>query len=222
MWTCRPRSIRSPSPDGQCCCGAARRSRQSCQPRLPRAAGEGRRATPTLPMCVKVLSLPDDRELPARTPKWLAQKMQQKRDGLPTPGSFWLSLQPDCDSMRLDDARSFPMAPLIKVEESEARAGSKFDLVALDPDEGKPLYFRTSTRPYQLRMISFAPSESVIRATNDSPGPLLTDGDGVTWLWIAQLRFAHALRLANSLGGAMARVGLDESEWLRRHSRSSD
>ncbi len=171
---------------------------------------------------VKVLSLPDDRELPARTPKWLAQKMQQKRDGLPTPGSFWLSLQPDCDSMRLDDARSFPMAPLIKVEESEARAGSKFDLVALDPDEGKPLYFRTSTRPYQLRMISFAPSESVIRATNDSPGPLLTDGDGVTWLWIAQLRFAHALRLANSLGGAMARVGLDESEWLRRHSRSSD
>jgi hypothetical protein len=165
---------------------------------------------------VTVLSVPD-MYIPVRTSNRVRGMLNRQIDALPQVGTFWLSLQPDCDSVRLDEARKFPMAPLTEVEASDALSGGKFDLVALSFD-GKPLYFRTSTRPYQLRMATFGPSESVIRATKSNPGPIFTDADGVKWLWIAQLRYAHALRLANSLGRAVARVGLDESEWLRRHS----
>jgi Response receiver domain len=160
--------------------------------------------------------------IPSRTSKRLRKVLEQQIDARPAVGSYWLSLQPDCDSVRLNEARKFPMVPLTEIEASEALSGGKdFDLVALSPD-GKPLYFRTGAHPYELRMVLFAPNGSVIRATHGIPGPIFTDMDGMQWRWIAQLRYAHALRLASSLGRAMGRVGLDESEWLRRHGRSSD
>lgn len=43
---------------------------------------------------------------------------------------------------------------------------------------------------------------------------------GPRLVWVAQLKPAHAQRVAESIGRELTRVGLDESEWLRLRGRS--
>ena len=63
-------------------------------------------------------------------------------------------------------------------------------------------------------MVSFASEEGIERR--------VTTVDGIELTWIAQLKPAHAQRIAEALGRELTRVGLDESEWLRRHGLRAD
>jgi hypothetical protein len=43
-----------------------------------------------------------------------------------------------------------------------------------------------------------------------------TSVDGIEFEWLCDLKSNHAQRIVNDFSAYLSRVGLDESEWLRR------
>jgi hypothetical protein len=66
-------------------------------------------------------------------------------------------------------------------------------------------------------MISFSPNknEKVMADAQSDGGFLFNDTGKVIYKWIADLKPAHAQRIANLLASNLSRVGLVESEWNR-------
>lgn len=67
-------------------------------------------------------------------------------------------------------------------------------------------------------MVSFTPTaEGVVRAHNDGASFLFaSDSDRDHYRWVAALKYEDAQKVINKFAAHIARVGLDESEWLRR------
>jgi hypothetical protein len=81
-----------------------------------------------------------------------------------------------------------------------------------------PIHLWAASKPQDLEVFGVAPTEG--RAArfvrqNNAELHLPTIG-GPSLIWVAQLKPAHAQRVAEQLGGNLTRVGLDESEWLRQ------
>jgi hypothetical protein len=119
--------------------------------------------------------------------------------------------QPVCDCVRIKNARKFPFLKL------EHKTG-KFDFVI--NDNNKYVELKVNLKPYEVETITFSPLEGFIKAEKVGNEWVFrgTDatGNAVECFWIADLKFAHAQRVAERFGGEMSRVGLTESEWLRR------
>ncbi|MCJ7623604.1 MAG: hypothetical protein MUO76_08865, partial [Anaerolineaceae bacterium] len=74
-------------------------------------------------------------------------------------------------------------------------------------------------KPHELRTILFTPGENeTILSTKKNSQFSFTDKSKQEYVWIGELKREHAQRIANQFAAEIARVGLDESEWLRRHS----
>ncbi|MGV9648661.1 response regulator receiver domain [Streptomyces sp. NPDC003554] len=128
--------------------------------------------------------------------------------------SFWICLQPLCDSEHIEESsRGFPMMPL-----SEAEVGKEFSFLARD-HHSKSRALAGGAKPHEMKMVNFAPTggEKVIRATKKDGFPRFTSDDGVDWLWVGELRAEQALRVSHEMARMISRVGLDESEWLREN-----
>jgi hypothetical protein len=125
---------------------------------------------------------------------------------------YLLCVQPVCDSVRLDEERDFPFLPLR--EEAD-----RFDLVVLTSD-GHPLGLRLAGKPHQLKQIRFRPDaeKRCVVARAEGGGWIFTDMDNRDYTWVARLQIAHGQRIVHTLGADFGRVGLSESEWLRRIS----
>lgn len=123
---------------------------------------------------------------------------------------YWVCIQQRCDSVRLSSERRFLFLPL---EENE----NKFHFIT---GEGKKL--RLMKKSFQLRTIKFGvEGESFIQASSNANGefyftPFYNSEEDEKYQWILDLKDLHAQRIANEFSGELARVGLDESEWLRR------
>ena len=132
-------------------------------------------------------------------------------------GRYWLCVQPVCDSVRLDSPRRFPM---LRIEDWEHDMRKKqFHIVAPASDSQEaPIHLWAANKPQDIGVFEVAPTEGraarFVRQNNAEPH-LRTIG-GPNLIWIAQLKPAHAQRVAEQLGGNLTRVGLDESEWLRQ------
>jgi hypothetical protein len=72
-------------------------------------------------------------------------------------------------------------------------------------------------------MISFKPrsGEREIRAAKESSEWFFqaVDSERKKYRWIAELKTEHSQRVANDYSNQMSRVGLMESEWLRRWAK---
>jgi hypothetical protein len=70
-------------------------------------------------------------------------------------------------------------------------------------------------------MIDFDPAENleVILGRIQNANVIFTAANGVTFKWIAELKFEHIQRIVINYALQLARVGLDESEWLRRWAK---
>lgn len=125
----------------------------------------------------------------------------------PETQSFWLCIQPRCDSVRLEDERSFPFLQLKKVE----GADENFDLVI---QNGEYIKLKINYEPYKSKLFEFEPinSDQVIRAD----GELIFKGKDRDFKWVSELKSEHALRVVHKFATNLSRIGLDESEWLRR------
>lgn len=132
--------------------------------------------------------------------------------------NYWLCIQPDCDSVRLE-GQSFPF-PLIPLQVIASGDGQPFHFL-VPRSEGDVQLFNPAT-PAAVVNYSFKPDHSGsvrFRFTRAGPDkPVVRTTGGKTFVWAAQLKPIHAARVAHGLGQRLSRIGLDESEWL--HSRS--
>jgi hypothetical protein len=129
---------------------------------------------------------------------------------------YLVCIQQKCDSVRIPtkEPRKFLFLPLIKSE-------NKFDILyKIGCDEYIPLSI-CYKNCHSLHIIQFTPFENtgVVRAQKIGDDLCFTSHGADTaknYQWILDLKDAHAQRLANNFAAQIARVGLDESEWLRR------
>ena len=123
-------------------------------------------------------------------------------------------IQPRCDCIRItQSSRFFPFLPFEIVEQKN----KKFDLVV--EEEKEHIRLRIINNPYRLKMISFPVSQEKIIAASNKEGKVSHYFKGykkVKYKWIGELKSEHAFRIANDFTEKLSRVGLNESEWLRR------
>lgn len=117
-----------------------------------------------------------------------------------------LCLQPRCDSTRLDEKTDFLFLELKELKESEVR----FDLFFNEEDKKYKVVYNKEAR----KNISFASS---INKVVESKGNIFTDTNDIKYKFISTLKDFQAQRIANSFGTYISRIGLNESEYLRRN-----
>jgi len=131
--------------------------------------------------------------------------------------SYWLCVQPACDSLRLREKRPFPMLPLAVVSGDQP-----FDVIVMDGAEVVKL--KASAKPYDQQLATFSPDAAshTVKPTVDDKGSMTFKAeDGVVYRWIGELKPDHAQRFLQRLGSEQGRVGVVESEWMQRSRPSS-
>lgn len=123
---------------------------------------------------------------------------------------YYLCIQARCDSVRVNALRKFLFLPLERAE-----GLSKFHFVV---EENEFTRLRIKKEVFELRTIKFNPNANhQIVLANESDGKYYFDSNhGERFQWLADLKEAHAQREVNNFAAKISRVGLDESEWLRR------
>jgi hypothetical protein len=128
---------------------------------------------------------------------------------------YWLCIQPQCDSVRLVGERAFPFLPYAVAQEGES-----FGLTIKERD-GTYIRLRLEAHPYRCRMIGFtagSQDDPVVRSASVERGFIFAGAGGV-FRWVAELKHEQAQRVVNDYAAALARPGVDESEWLRRSAK---
>lgn len=124
---------------------------------------------------------------------------------------YFLCIQAKCDSVRLKSLRKFLFLPL------EGVSGNvPFHFVI---EEGLELTrLRISKEAFEVRTIKFKPrnNHTAILAYKRNEHYYFKSNHDEKFLWLADLKDAHAQREVSKFAHQIARVGLDESEWLRR------
>lgn len=128
--------------------------------------------------------------------------------------TFYLCMQPPCDSVRLSSDTAFPLLPLNETE-------TNIDFV-LKHDDGYFL-FKLNLKFSSLRMVNFSPGQvppGVVQAEQErTVGHWIYRGagaDGSEFRWIGELREGWAHYYANRFATESSRVGVEDSEWVRR------
>lgn len=134
---------------------------------------------------------------------------------------FWLCIQPRCDSVRIEKKRKFFFLFLKVVGGNE-----KFDLI-LEDEENKFKKLKIHYKIYDSTHFEFSSDgsdEQVIRAKAENGDFVFYTADETRskFKWISELKTEHAQRIANDFAAKLSRVGLDESEWLRRGANRRD
>lgn len=152
---------------------------------------------------------------PALLPGTILKEIPSNEDA-PRKSKYWVCIQPACDCVRIEKSRSFPFLEL-------ARDDGNFNLVL--PDNNDFIRVRVVYKPYKVKSIEFDPSEDnsqTVRGVRQDNHVYFTATDGTQYLWIAELKFEQAQRIINRYATIHSRVGLDESEWLRRSSKGKE
>lgn len=116
---------------------------------------------------------------------------------------MFICLQPRCDSTRLDNDTEFIFIELQDEKEN------KFDIVL--PSDGK--YIVTYKRKNR-KTIVFTPEKGVVSPTGSL---YFNSKDKLKYKYITTLKRTQAQRISNEYGAYLSRVGLNESEYLRRN-----
>ena len=139
-----------------------------------------------------------------------------------TPATYWVCVQPVCDAVRLKDSTSFPLVPLVLPKDDEG-----FDIIVQADDA--VLRLRLNSDPSRIHMERFTPNLSAGRVMASEENReaekrkalwfFSADG-GSRYDWLGELKPQHALAISGKVAAKLGRVGLVESEWLRRwHDR---
>lgn len=130
---------------------------------------------------------------------------------------YWLCLQASCDSvsLKLNLAHAFLFVPLEEV-------GQPDHIVPLRTIAGKRQFIglKVPDKGYtQARSFEFYPSsetKTILAVRNERNGNFyFKDRKGQKFIWIAQMKQRRALRIAESIGQKMTRIGFDEFEPFR-------
>jgi hypothetical protein len=132
---------------------------------------------------------------------------------------YYVCIQPVCDSVRLKRDTIFPFLKLHNSAEpnDEGKISPKFGIVVCDNSEYKKLRVSLKPRDISLENLKFQALGEIRAEQNpQQPYSFETVGEAANLRWIGNLKFAHAQRIANDFAREVSRVGLVESDWLRR------
>ncbi len=118
-----------------------------------------------------------------------------------------LCIQQRCDSVRIasEEKRSFMFLPLEKQDK-------KFSFLYKDK-EGNYIQLKEKLNCQDLKTISFkAANNGIVTADNS----IFIDAQNNKYEWVLDLKDSYAQKIANKFAAMISRVGIDESEWLRR------
>ena len=124
---------------------------------------------------------------------------EEKRD------TYWVSLQPKCDSVRIKETKSFPFIPLIPMKDQRC------DFEVVVSHRGSWALLRVPTKPSEMRMFRFDPTDKTkgqVRATWSGSSWNITSADKHSFEWVAELKDEHSQRVANEFASSFSRVGV--------------
>ncbi|URK16319.1 response regulator receiver domain [Thalassospira sp. GO-4] len=136
--------------------------------------------------------------------------VHQKDDDL-----YLLCIQPVCDSVRLKKPRVFMF---VQMSKGASGAGSSASHVIVEQGNSI-LELIYQPKSYLCLAAEFAPDavSQRIAAKQEEDGSLFFEDTGwKKYHWLDQLRTSHAQRAVERFASDLSRVGLTESEWLRR------
>lgn len=124
---------------------------------------------------------------------------------------YFLCVQPACDTVRITEERYFPFIELVSKNAAKStenlviRDGEKREVVCVSNMAGSRLYDK------------FKPDDSnTVRAEESDDGKFLFSSTiGHFYWWLGDIDPLKAQRIATDVSGSLARVGIDEYEWLR-------
>jgi hypothetical protein len=131
---------------------------------------------------------------------------------------YWVCVQQKCDSVRLDsNPRRFLFLPLLISNEN-----GKFNVVI--PENDTFIKVKVDYSTHSIRTIKFKANKDgsvYARRYGGSPNYFFIQyykerKIDENFKWVLDLKDAHAQRISNMYAAKLSRVGLDESEWLRR------
>ena len=131
-------------------------------------------------------------------------------------GTYWISLQPKCDSVRIEETRAFPFIPLMPMK------GQRCDFEIVVSHRGSWPLLRVPNKPAAMRMFRFDPTDKAkgqVTATWSGLSWDVTSVDNHLFEWVAELKDEHSQRIANEFASSFSRVGVNESEWVRRSGK---
>lgn len=137
--------------------------------------------------------------------------------GEPDSRRYGLCIQPLCDSVRVSGKRAYPF---LKLKERDAEGDDPFEIVVSDRREFRRL--GVSLRAYDIQLIPLKADrghKSVVAVSREGEWMFEGGGSARTVRWVADLKVGFAQRIANQFAAEISRVGLTESEWLRRMGR---
>lgn len=142
---------------------------------------------------------------------------------------YYICIQPPCDCVRIEkEGRSFLFAPLKKVD---IKTNVKFDIAFIDKNTNNIVCLQKEKDIYKTEFIDFLPKngkeciESHKRGNNFyfTSRKLKKNNKGKVqkeeFIFVLQLKEIHALRVIQEYSVNLSRIGLTESDWLRRCGR---
>ena len=124
---------------------------------------------------------------------------------------YLLCIQPVCDSVRLGEKRKFLFVELTKADSGNGYASH---VVIHDNGEAIELYYQPKS--FKCYITEFSPDSRSKQVQVAKPDNNFVDTAGKKYVWIDQLKTSHAQRAVERYARELSRVGLTESEWLRR------
>ncbi len=130
---------------------------------------------------------------------------------------YYICIQQKCDSVRISKGteRKFLFLPLSVVSDDNK---GKFDLIT-----NSDIELRKDKNSYSIRTIKFCSNNDlgIIKAVKNEQGKYIfkqkyTEATDEQFEWILDLKDLHAQRIVIDYTNSLSRVGLDESEWLRK------
>ena len=121
---------------------------------------------------------------------------------------FFVCIQPVCDCVRVDKARRFAFVT--------AAISNSPNLIVRVAD--KAVRLKVSSKASSLVQYTFsaANADVVYGTASGEDFEFSSEEPKTVFKWCGQMKFPQAQRLAQQFSANLARVGLDESEWLRR------
>ncbi|MCY4583985.1 MAG: response regulator receiver domain [Chloroflexi bacterium] len=127
--------------------------------------------------------------------------------------SYWLCVQPRCDSTGLSGSTRFPLLPL----HQESTTGMNALDSSIFSDQGTWHKVKVSRDLGGIRIITCNPDQGrrEVIAIRENGTYYLYHSDG-KFRWVGELKAETAQRAANKLAAQAARVGVAESIWLTK------
>ncbi len=130
---------------------------------------------------------------------------------------YWLCILPRCDCVRFEGKRNFFFLYL-----EEEKSNKKFDVVVQDENDNF-VKLKINPKIYQSKFTHFEFEANVsnqVQFMKEGEDLILNTVDKMKcFKWISEIKREHAQRIVNNFAFEISRIGLDESEWLRRWAK---